>query len=251
MNFKNIRVIPSLLLKKGRFVKGKHFQNHIDAGDPVKTCVAHNSQFADELIIVDLDAYEKNLRPNITLLEKIISEINTPVAFGGNIDNLEIAEKIIRSGADKLLINSNLSNEKLIKNISLIFGRQAIVACIDLIRIEDEYKVYIRGKILKDSFTEYFKNVLKKEIGEIKITFVNLEGSRKGIDIDFAKKLLSTSNVPIIFEGGLSNLSDIEKAITAGIESIALGTMLVFSDNNIFKIKQFLQNRNIPVRLRD
>jgi cyclase len=251
MDFKNIRIIPSLLLKKGRFVKGIHFQNHIDAGDPVKTCVAHNSQFADELIIVDLDAYENNSCPNITLLEKIISEINTPVAFGGNIDTLEIAEKIIRSGADKLLINSNLSNEKLIKNISLMFGRQAIVACIDLIKVKEEYKIYIRGKILEISFAEYFKNILKKEIGEIKITFVNLEGSRKGIDIDFAKKLLSISDVPIIFEGGLSSLIDIEKTISAGIEAIALGSMLVFSDNNIFKIKQFLQNRNIPVRLRN
>jgi hypothetical protein len=161
-----------------------------------------------------------------------------------DINNAKVVLEWIKSGKLKVKI-------KEVKLPSPFALNLILQGHADLIRIEDEYKVYIRGKILKDSFTEYFKNVLKKEIGEIKITFVNLEGSRKGIDIDFAKKLLSTSNVPIIFEGGLSNLSDIEKAITAGIESIALGTMLVFSDNNIFKIKQFLQNRNIPVRLRD
>ena len=100
-----IRIIPSLLVKNNRLVKGIEFQNHKDAGDPVTTSVALESQLADEICIIDLDAYEKKIEPNVDILTKIASKVYTPITFGGNISKINDVKKIITSGADKVLIN--------------------------------------------------------------------------------------------------------------------------------------------------
>ena len=113
-----IRIIPSLLLKNKRLVKGVNFKNHLDAGDPLKTCVAHQSQFADEIILIDLDAYEKNISPNYNTIKKIAEQCFTPLTVGGNIDSFEKAIKVIGNGADKILLNSASEDKDLIKKVS-------------------------------------------------------------------------------------------------------------------------------------
>ena len=246
-----IRIIPSLLLSKKRLVKGINFEKYLDAGDPVKTCVAHDSQECDEICIIDLDAYKNNIEPDIKTLECITKEIATPIIFGGNIKSIKYVEKIIRSGADKVLINSNIFNKELINEIIMNFGGQSIVAGIDLILKNGDYKVYSRGNILDISIKEYLKKIIELGVGELKITYINLEGTRSGIEIATSKKVLDYTSLPTIIEGGVKNLEDLENAINNEIKSIAIGSMLVFSDNNIFKIKQFLKNRGFITRLRN
>ncbi len=247
----NIRIIPSLLLNNNRLVKGKLFSNYVDAGDPIKTCVAHDSQFCDEISIIDLNAYKNNAIPNYKILEQISSEVTTPILFGGNIKDIKTVEMLIRNGADKVLINSNIFEKKLTKDITNFFGKQSLVAGIDIIFIEGKYKIYNRGKIIDTNYIDYLKKVFDENVGEIKVTFVNLEGTRKGLDIETAKKIIEISPVPVIIEGGTKNLKNLETAIRNGLNSIALGSMLVFSDNHIFKVKQYLENSGIKVRLRN
>jgi cyclase len=246
-----IRIIPSLLLSKKRLVKGINFEKYLDAGDPVRTCVAHDSQDCDEICIIDLDAYKDNIEPDTKILEFITKETATPIIFGGNIKSIHSVEKIIRSGADKVLINSNIFNKKLISEIIMNFGGQCIVAGVDLFLINGDYKVYSRGNILDVSIKEYIKRIIELGVGELKITYVNLEGTRSGIEIFTSKKIINYTTLPTIIEGGVKDLEDLENAINNGIKSIAIGSMLVFSDNNIFKIKQFLENRGFNVRLRN
>ena len=100
-------------------------------------------------------------------------------------------------------------------------------------------------------YSDYLKKMIDQDIGELKVTFVNLEGTRKGLDIDTSMKIIKSVEVPVIIEGGTKNLIDLENAIKQGINSIALGNILIFSDNNIFKVKQFLENRKINVRIRN
>lgn len=247
----NIRIIPSLLLKKKRLVKGKNFKNFIDSGDPVKTCVAHDSQFCDEISIIDLDAYQMGIEPDYEILKLITKELNSPIMFGGNINNFNIVEKLIRNGADKILINSNIFNKDLTQEIINSYGKQALVGGVDLIFINKKYYIYNRGKILKINIEDYIKKIIDQNVGELKLTFVNLEGTRNGLDIQTSKKIIDLVDVPVIVEGGAKNLLDIENSIKKGIDSIGLGNLLIFSDNNIFKVKQFLDNRNINVRLRN
>jgi cyclase len=251
-NYKNnTRIIASLLLNKKRLVKGKIFSNYIDSGDPVKTCVAHESQLCDEISIIDINAYKLNIEPDIEVLKSITKELNTPITFGGNVSSIRVVENLIKNGADKVLINSNLFKKNIAKQVIDNFGKQALVGGIDLFFKNGKYHVCNKDKFLNIEYLEYIKKVIELNVGEIKITFVNLEGTRKGLDILTAKKILEISNVPIIFEGGTKNLSDIFNAISQGINSIAIGSIFIFSDNNIFKVKQFLDNRGISVRLRN
>ena len=248
----NIRIIPSLLLKDKRLVKGKKFSNFVDAGDPVKTCVAHDSQLCDEISIVDINAYHNNKEPNIEILKSISKkELTSPILYGGNINNFKTVEKLIRNGADKIIINSNIFNKELTKEIINSFGKQSLVGGLDLISIDGKYKIYSRGNIIKMNYSDYLKKMIDQDIGELKVTFVNLEGTRKGLDIDTSMKIIKSVEVPVIIEGGTKNLIDLENAIKQGINSIALGNILIFSDNNIFKVKQFLENRKINVRIRN
>ena len=246
----NFRIIPSLMFENERLVKGKQFNNHIDSGDPIKTCVAYDSQYADEICLIDLGAYKYKTKPNFELLKKIVSECNTPITFGGNVSSVDDAKNIINSGADKILINSNLSR-RLTDEISSKFGAQSIVGGIDIYKENENYKVFQQKKILNIDPIKKIEEILKFNLGEIKITFVNNEGSKKGFDNKFSKKIINISDKPIIFEGGFSNLEDINLAFKEGIDSIALGTMVTFSDNNIFKIKQFLENKGHDMRLRN
>lgn len=244
-----IRIIPSLLIKNNRLVKGIQFQNHKDAGDPVSTCVALESQLADEICIIDLDAYEKKIKPNITLLEKIISKISTPITFGGNISCIDDVKKIINNGADKVLINYDKYSDQLIDEIADLFGRQSITIAIDLIKKENEWNIYKNGKIVSSNISEYINKISKKRIAEIKVTFVSNEGMKVGFEGEIIKKIKTENKIPIIFEGGLGSLDHIDQAINFGAEGIALGGMIIFMDNNIFKIKQFLKNAKKNVRI--
>ena len=112
----DIRIIPSLLIKNNRVVKGVKFSNHKDAGDPITTCLALESQLADEICIIDLDAYEQKRSPNIDYLKNIVSKISTPITYGGNITNIDEV-KIITNGADKV-INYDESSDDLINEIA-------------------------------------------------------------------------------------------------------------------------------------
>ena len=171
-------------------------------------------------------------------------------AFVDQIKSINTVEKIIRIGADKVLINSNIFEKKLTNEIINLFGKQVLVGGIDLFFKDGEYRIYQKGKTLDLNYLNYIKRVIDQGVGELKITFVNLEGTRKGLDIETANKINNSTDVPIIFEGGIKNLKDLEMSYKSGINAIGVGSMFVFSDNNIFKVKQFLDNSGLEVRLR-
>ena len=134
------------------------------------------------------------------------------------------------------LINSNIFEKKLTKDITNFFGKQSLVGGVDVISFEGKYKIYNRGKIIDTNYIDYLKRVFDQNVGEIKVTFVNLEGTRKGLDIETAKKIIEISPVPVIIEGGTKNLKNLETAIKNGLNSIALGSMLVFQITTFLKL---------------
>lgn len=243
------RIIPSLLLKNNRLVKGKNFKNHLDCGDPIKTCLAYESQQCDEIFLVDLDAYQKKQKPNIDILKKIATECSTPLCYGGNISTIEDVEQIIRNGAEKISLNKNLFDKNLIKEIISNFGRQALVGSVDLIKIDQKYRVLKNKKILDVDTIQYLKDCINLNIAELKITFINYEGTSLGIDLEFARNIYEFSNIPIVFEGGIGTLKNIMDVASIGLDAVALGTFLIYSDSNIFKIKKYLYTNNYSVRI--
>jgi imidazole glycerol-phosphate synthase subunit HisF len=246
-----LRIIPSLLLSQGKLVKGVGFKNHRNAGSPASTIVALESQGADEISLIDIDSYINNKKkePDFEILKKISETSSTPITFGGGITNLEIAKKVIRSGAEKIYLNRAILNSRdLIQDIVKYFGGQAIVIGINLIKFKDSYKIYedLNNKI---NLLNYISEIQNLGIGEIKINFVDREGKKEGLDLEFSEKILNHIRVSCIFEGGIGSLNQIEDAFNKKINAVALGTMITFNDYNIFKIKRYLFDKNYNVRL--
>ena len=244
-----IRIIPSLLISKGRLVKGKKFENHRDVGKPHTTAIALSSQIADEMLVCDLDAYiDKNIEPDYRTLLKISKATMTPLTFGGGINSLDRAKKAFDNGADKIYLNSVLFKDiNLVEKIANIYGSQSIMLGVNLVKKKGKINILDKPEI---NLMKWFNFLQELKIGEIKITFVDLEGSQNGMDIETSKKLIKHSKLPLIFEGGIGNLEHIILALKNDIRTISLGTMIYFLDYNIIKIKQYIHNNNFEVRLK-
>ena len=246
---KFLRIIPSLLISNGKLIKGINFKNFKNAGSPVTTVSALDSQKADEIFIIDIDSYNKKRKPDLKILNKIAQVSNTPITFGGGINDLETAKQVFLNGAEKIYLNTVLfENESIVKKISSIYGNQSIVGGINIKKKNGKYYL-LEDKILKIDPKNYAKKLQKLGIAELKIMFVDLEGTKKGIDIEYSKKINESVNIPCIFEGGVGSLDQISEFFEHGLKSIALGTIITFSDYNIIKIKHYLKNKKFNVRL--
>lgn len=241
-----IRIIPSALLYKKKLVKGYNFKNHINVGKPDTTLLALESQGADEIFLIDLYAYQNQVEFDYKALSDISEKISTPITAGGNIKNFSQAKKLFANGADKIYLCSayNDKNQNLFSQISKTFGSQSIVAGINIKKIKNKY-VTINNEIDPLNIAKNFENL---GVGEIKITFRDLEGTGKGMDLEYISYLLKNLKVQCIFEGGIGNLTHILKAISIGVNNLAIGKILFLSDNNLVKIKQNLINKKFNVR---
>lgn len=245
-----IRIIPSLLISEKKLVKGINFKNYKNAGSPVTTIAALDSQKADEIFIVDIDCYnKKKSEPDFELLKNIAKINSTPITFGGGIKNLIMAKKAFYSGADKIFLNSIIfHNEKIIEKIALQYGNQAIVGGMNIVKKNGKY--YLMEDSSKNiNPLDHAKKLQELGAGEIKVIFVNLEGTKKGIDINYSKKISDSVKIPCIFEGGIGSLDQLDLFFKSGLTSIGLGSLITFSDNNIVKIKHHLLNQNFNIRV--
>jgi len=247
------RIIPSLLLRSGRLVKGVSYANHRDAGNPSTTARAHNAQGADELLLLDIDASREGRPPDFAAFTAVARACLMPLTVGGGIRTLETAHRCFDSGADKLCLTSTaLDDPRLIGNLARVFGAQAIMLGLDVLTTE-------AGRFLYDHRTchpipalawgEWLQRGVAEGAGEVRLMAVDREGRRTGFDTDLFAEASALVDVPVILEGGAGSLDQIATALEAGADAVALGTMLVFSDNNLHKVKSFLKNAGLEIRL--
>jgi cyclase len=245
-----LRIIPSLLLSNKKLVKGIGFANHKSAGNPITTTLAFENQGADEISIIDIDCYKhENLEPDYDTIKEIARFSTTPITFGGGVKSLSIAKKVIRAGAEKVYLNrSILKKRDIITDLLKYFGGQAIVVGINIFKVNNKYKIYEDndGYI---NIEKYLIEIQKMGIGEIKIMFVDREGRGIGLDAEYCKYLNKLIHISCIYEGGVGSLGHLEDAFDSGIQAVSLGTMLIFNDYNIVKIKSHLLNKGYNVRL--
>lgn len=245
------RLIPSLLLRGGRLVKGVRFAAHRDAGAPATTARAHGAQGADELALLDIDAARFGRGPDYAALEAVAREILVPLTYGGGIDSANVARRCLERGADKVSITAPaLDRPSLLGEIAREFGIQAVVAGIDVIGSAGRWRVFDHrnGTAAKPDLAEWVRTVVDAGAGEIRLMSVEREGSRRGLDIELWRMVRDLVPVPIILEGGLGTLAQVAEAMAAGVDSVGLGTLLVFADNNIVKVRRYLAGVKAPVR---
>ena len=247
------RLIPSLLLKNGRLVKGSRYQNFRDAGNPATTARAHNHQGADELMVLDIEASKQQEPPDFDTIRAVAEECFMPLCVGGGINEMSIARACMQAGADKLCLTTTaIDNPNLISELAHCFGTQAVVLGVDITHDED-------GKVClydhrshsviknKDPF-DWLLRAVRLGVGEIRLMSVDAEGTFSGYNLELYKKVKALVDVPIILEGGAGSLDHLQAAFESGVEGVATGAMLVFSDSNLVKIKKHMMTHACNIR---
>lgn len=244
-----IRIIPSLLLKDKKLVKGKNFKKHFNAGVPETTIKSLSFQGADEILILNIEKkFIINSENNLNFLKNISANASIPLSYGGNINCLESATKIIKCGYEKIYIYSSILNNKNLPNELVSFlGGSSVIGGVNICSKNNDYYL-LNSNREKNEVIKFINYLENQGIGELKVTFVDREGCGVGLDLNFCKFLLKETKLPCIFEGGIGNLDHIKQAIDVGVKAIGLGKIITFGDYNIFKIKSFLKNKGYPVR---
>ena len=228
------RVIPCLLLKGDGLVKTVGFESENYIGDPMNAIRIFNDLEADELVFLDIEASKKGDLISVDFVKKVGEEAFMPFAVGGGIRNTEDIKKLLKSGAEKVVINTNLvENPNLIKETSDIFGSQSIIASIDAKRtLNGNYKVFTFGgtKETDKNPVEVAKEAEKQGAGEILITSIDKDGEMGGYDLELIKMVSESVEIPVIACGGAGNLEDFVIAIKKGDASaVAAGSLFVYS----------------------
>ena len=225
------RVIPILLLSGNGFVKTTKFKNPVYLGDSINIVKIFNSKLVDELVILDINASKNNCEPNYTKLAQIATESFIPASYGGGINSLECASKILNLGFEKVILNSFSLKPNLIKDISNKFGASSTVVCVDYKK--NFFKGYsvvnsLNSNNIKNDMLSYCKDLQDQGAGELILQSIDRDGTYLGYDTEFINILSSKLDIPLIVAGGASNISDFIVAANAGASAVAAGSMFVF-----------------------
>ena len=247
------RIIPCLDVKNGKVVKGINFVNLIDAGDPVEQARIYDEQGADEICFLDITASNENRNIMLGVVKKTAKNISIPLTVGGGVRNLEDINKLLGSGADKVSINTSaVINEDLIKKSAKKFGSQCTVVAVDAKKANNKWEVFTHGG-RKPTGKDVLKFVIKMEslgAGEILLTSMDRDGTKKGYDLDLTKKVSASLNIPVIASGGVGNLEHLYQGIKIGKASAVLAASIFhFGEHTILEAKQYLDSKGIPVRI--
>lgn len=227
------RIIPCLLLSETGFVKTKNFKNPVYLGDPINIVNIFNEKGIDELIILDINARRRRTGIDYALIERIASEAFVPLCYGGGIQTLDEAKRILSLGIEKISINTSaLVNSQFIRELADHVGSQSIVVSIDIKKnIFGHYKIYSHAKIKTShlSYIEYAKMAERMGAGEILLNSVDNDGLMSGYDLSLIASLSQELTVPLVACGGASSLKDIQDLFNkTQVDGAAAGSLFVF-----------------------
>ena len=248
------RIIPCLDVKDGRVVKGINFVNLIDAGDPVEQAKIYDENGADEICFLDITASSENRDILLKIVKKTAQKISIPLTVGGGVRSLEDINKLLSNGADKVSINTAaVLNKSLIEESSKKFGSQCIVVAVDAKKVKDnKWEVFTHGG-RKSTGKDAIKFIMKMQemgAGEILLTSMDRDGTKKGYDLDLTKKVCNSVNIPVIASGGVGNLEHLYQGIKIGRASAVLAASIFhYGEFSINDAKKYLDTKGIPVRI--
>ena len=248
------RIIPCLDIKDGRTVKGVNFEQLRDAGDPIELGALYASQGADELVFLDITATIEKRKTLSELVNKIAHRINIPFTVGGGIKTEEDVSILLQNGADKISINTAaFLNPNIIQSFAKNFGSQCVVLAIDTkCESDGQWYVYLNGGRQKTDTltTEWAKKAVDLGVGEILLTSMNHDGTKKGFALDITATLSESLSVPIIASGGGGNETHFYDVFTNGKADAALAASIFhYKELAIPALKNYLHEKGIPIRL--
>ena len=247
------RIIPHFLLKGNRLVKGTNFGGFVDVGDPVSQAMIFDAQGADEIIIVDIDAYEEGRIIDTNTIDRILSQCRLPIGVGGGIRTIDDARRCFGAGADKIIVNTQaVINPAFVSELAAEFGSQSIVVSLDVRRNgADNYNLYIYsgGQMIDIMPHDIIKKLVDYGAGEFIITSIDREGTLKGFDCDLYNSIRKSINVPLIASGGVGSYDDIVSLFKeTDSDACTIGKMLFLRDYDIVRIKSYLKWKKVLTR---
>jgi len=247
------RIIPCLDIQNGRTVKGVNFEGLRDAGDPVELAKLYSEHGADELVFLDITATVEKRKTLAALVKEIAATINIPFTVGGGISSVQDVEMLLQNGADKVSVNTAAFNKPaLIKELSQRFGSQCIVLAIDTKKEADgRWYVYLNGGRMKTNriTIDWGREAVSLGAGEILLTAMNNDGTKKGFALDITRELSLGLSVPVIASGGAGKMEHFKEVFEAGCADAALAASVFhYKEIEIPGLKRYLQSF-VPIRL--
>ncbi len=247
------RIIPCLDIKDGRVVKGINFVDIIDAGDPVDNAVAYEREGADEITFLDITATVNNNATVADMVSRVSERVFIPLTVGGGIRSKEDAKNILRSGADKISINSaGVKRPELISECASVLGNQCVVVAIDAKRMDNNrFNVFVAGGRIDTGIdaVEWAYKAYMLGAGEILLTSIDGDGTKNGYDIQLTKAVSEAVGVPVIASGGAGKMEHFLEAFNEGKADATLAASLFhYKELNINDLKKYLNSNGIPMR---
>lgn len=252
------RLIPCLDVENGRVVKGVNFVNIKDAGDPVEISKRYNDAGADEITFLDITATSDGRDTTYHTVELIAKSIFIPLTVGGGVRKIEDIRNLLNAGADKVGINSAaITNPDLVNDAAARFGNQCIVVSIDAKRVTKPdgsmgFEIFTHGgrKPTGIDAIEWAKQMTTRGAGELLVTSMDGDGTRRGYDLELTRTIADSVNIPVIASGGVGNLQHLADGVTlGGADAVLAASIFHFGDYTIGEAKTFMAAQGIPMRL--
>lgn len=245
------RVIPIVLIDGFSVLKTINFSTRRNLGSPVTVMRTYNTRNVDEMVILDIDASKHGRSIDKFIIKEITNDCFMPLTVGGGIKSLKDIESLLKSGADKVSINTfGIESKDFIKEASMEFGSQCIVSSIDIITDNNEYQVYSNGRTLHEiNYLEWIQELISMGAGEILINDVSRDGLMCGSNHNLAKEISLISKVPVIYAGGISSPVDAANLVkNSNIDGVGVSSIFHFTNSTPEDCRTELKKINIPAR---
>lgn len=253
-----VRVIPCLDVKDGRVVKGVNFVNLRDAGDPVEAAVAYDAAGADELCFLDITASHEKRETIYDVVTRTAEACFMPLTVGGGVRTVDDIRRLLTCGADKVSINTAAVDRRgFVNEAAEKFGDQCIVVAIDAKKVskageKDRWEIFTHGGRNPTGLdaVAYAREVVALGAGEILLTSMDRDGTRKGYDLPLTRVIADAVTVPVIASGGVGTLEHLVEGIRDGHATAVLAASIFhFGEHSVREAKAYMAKAGLPMRL--
>ncbi|MCF8146014.1 MAG: imidazole glycerol phosphate synthase subunit HisF [Deltaproteobacteria bacterium] len=251
-----IKIMPCLDMKEGRVVKGIHFVDLKDAGDPVENAQFYQQEGADELAMLDIAATLENRKTRLEWVKNVSSVIQIPLTVGGGIGSLGDIEDVLLAGAAKVSMNSAaVRRPELIAEAADKFGKERITVAVDARRnngMPSGFELVVSGGTLPvgQDAIEWARRCQELGAGVILPTSMDGDGTQAGYDLEFTKAVSDAVDLPVVASGGAGTLAHFYEAVVSGGAQILLAASVFhFRTFTIGEVKAYLRDKGLPVNL--